>query len=320
MQFLGLKRKEIGIWKGSKPRQTRRLDIAMLPSLARTPDYVSALSGYGLIIVDECHHVPAASFELLLKACPAQRIVGLTATPQRKDRLEKLLYLQCGPIRHTVTSMSGSTDRSRVVVVRRSSISFPPGTPPQPAIHEVWDALVADNGRLEMIVRDILACVQEGRAPLVLADRKSYLTRIETALSGQSESQPVTVFRLESGIGKKARAAIRAQIEEHYANGEPFVLLATASLVGEGFDLPQLDTLVLAMPLSFKGRLVQYAGRLHREHEGKSSVRIYDYLDENIPLTRAMFRRRSAGYQQMGYYMEHDSDPAPEKDAGELDI
>lgn len=307
MRFLGLKKKEVGIWKGAKPRITRRLDIAMLPSLARAQDYAAALSGYGLVVVDECHHVPAASFELLLKACPARRIVGLTATPQRKDRLEKLLHLQCGPIRHSVR-FTGAEESNRVVVVRRSSIAFPPGLPPQPAIHEVWDALVADEGRLQMIVADIAACANEGRAPLVLADRKSYLDKIEMALAAHPAAGAVARYRLESGVGKKARAAIRQRIDEHYDKNNPFVLLATASLVGEGFDLPQLDTLILAMPLSFKGRLIQYAGRLHRHHDGKLTPRIYDYLDENSPLTRAMFRRRSVGYRQMGYRMDLGND------------
>jgi superfamily II DNA or RNA helicase len=309
MRFLGLKKKEIGVWKRAKPRITRRLDIAMLPSLSRAQDYASALSGYGLVVVDECHHVPAASFELLLKACPARRIVGLTATPQRKDRLEKLLYLQCGPIRHTLASTGSEDCNNRVVVVRRSSIAFPPGMPSQPAIHEVWDALVADEGRLQMIVTDICACVEECRAPLVLADRKSYLDRLEAALAAHPVVGPIARYRLESGVGRKARSTIRERLDEHYDKSTPFVLLATASLIGEGFDLPQLDTLILAMPLSFKGGLIQYAGRLHRVHEGKSSARIYDYLDENSPLTRAMFRRRSVGYRQMGYRMDFGTEP-----------
>jgi superfamily II DNA or RNA helicase len=308
IRFLGLKKKEIGVWKGAKPRVTRRLDVAMLPSLSRAQDYASALSGYGLVVVDECHHVPAASFELLLKACPARRIVGLTATPQRKDRLEKLLYLQCGPVRHTLVATGSNESNNRVVVVRRSSIAFPSGLSPQPAIHEVWDALVADEGRLQLIVADICASVREGRAPLVLADRKSYLDKIEAALAAHPVARSVARYRLESGVGKKARTAIRQQIDDHYQKSTPFVLLATASLIGEGFDLPQLDTLILAMPLSFKGRLIQYAGRLHRDHAGKSSARIYDYVDENSPLTRAMFRRRSMGYRQMGYRMDRGDD------------
>lgn len=319
MRFLGLKNKEIGVWKGAKPRLTRRLDIAMLPSLSRVEDHKAAFFGYGLVIVDECHHVPAASFELLLKACSARRILGLTATPQRKDGLEKLLHLQCGPIRHTLISIGGDESIPRVVMVRRSSIGFPPGISAKPAIHEVWDALVADDGRLHMIVSDILACLKEGRAPLVLADRKSYLDRIQAALAEQSVTEPVTWFRLESGVGKKVRVEIRERIEEHYDNRTPFVLLATAALVGEGLDLPRLDTLILAMPLSFKGRLIQYAGRLHREHEGKSPARIYDYLDENSPLTRAMFRRRAIGYRQMGYYMDFGAGVASDV-SGLLDL
>ncbi len=308
MNFLGLKKKEIGVWKGSKPRLTRRLDIAMLPSLSRATDFAAAFAGYGLIIVDECHHIPAATFELLLKACPARRIIGLTATPYRKDHLEKLFLLQCGPIRH-ILKTADTNEEGRAVIVRRSTITMPQSTG-QPPIHEVWDALVADEGRLQRIVADIFACIEEGRCPLVLADRKLYLDKIDEAIKSNPRADGVSCYRMESGVGKKARNAIREKIDAHYQNEQPFVLLATASLVGEGFDLPQLDTLILAMPLSFKGRLIQYAGRLHRTHAGKASARIYDYLDDNHALTRAMFQRRSIGYRQMGYRVEMDDDRA----------
>jgi len=307
MRFLGLKKKEIGVWKGSNPRLTHRLDLAMMPSLSRTEDYAAAFAGYGLVVVDECHHVPATSFELLLKACPTRRIIGLTATPYRKDHLEKLLYLQCGPIRHTVKPVENSED-NRVVIVRRSFIALPSEGTYQPSIHEIWSALVADVARLQMIVADICECIEAGRSPLILADRKAYLDKIETALAMQPKVSDVPRYRMESSVGKKLRIEIRGKIDAHYLEQHPFVLLATASLVGEGFDLPQLDTLILAMPLSFKGRLIQYAGRLHRVHEGKASARIYDYLDENSPLTRAMFRRRSVGYRQMGYKIELSGD------------
>lgn len=158
-----------------------------------------------------------------------------------------------------------------------------------------------------MIVADICACAEEERAPLVLADRKSYLDKIEAALTAHPVAGSVARNRLESGVGKKARANIRQRIDEHYEKNIPFVLLTTASLIGEGFDLPQLDTLILAMPPCFKGRRIQYAGRLHRDHEGKSSARIYDCLDENSSLTRAIFRRRPMGYRQMGYQMDLDN-------------
>jgi superfamily II DNA or RNA helicase len=122
----------------------------------------------------------------------------------------------------------------------------------------------------------------------------------------QEGCSDAVVLRLQSGVGKKRREAIRGEIDRRFEKGDKFVLLATASLIGEGYDLPRLDTLFLAMPLSFKGRVVQYAGHLHRPHAEKREVRVYDYLDEGNPLTMAMFRRRSSAYRQMGYRMVMD--------------
>ena len=307
MQFLGLKRKEIGVWHGRSPRLTRRLDIAMLPSLSRTEDMAAVLAGYGIVIVDECHHVPAASFEAVLKACPSRRVYGLTATPERKDQLEKLLFAQCGPIRHTIAN--ATTGEARIVKVRRTTLTLPPEIGERPPIHVVWETLVRDEGRIAVIIADLLSCVTTGRSPLVLADRKVYLDRLAEAFAAQAEG--VVCYRLDGTTGKKARLEVLRQIAEHYADGKPFVLFATASLIGEGFDLPRLDTLVLSMPLSFKGRLIQYAGRLHRQHEDKSDALIFDYLDENQAITNAMFRRRLAGYKELGYRVEipPESDP-----------
>ncbi|MDP2136800.1 MAG: DEAD/DEAH box helicase family protein, partial [Candidatus Didemnitutus sp.] len=307
MQFLGLKRKEIGVWRGRSPRLTRRLDIAMLPSLSRAEDMAAVLAGYGIVIVDECHHVPAASFEAVLKACPSRRVYGLTATPKRKDKLEKLLFAQCGPIRHTIAN--APTEEVRVVRVRRTTLALPPDGGKRPPIHLVWEALVRDEGRIAVIVADLLSCVTTGRSPLVLADRKVYLDRLAEAFAVQAAG--IECYRLDGTMGKKARRDVLRQIAEHYDDGKPFVLFATASLIGEGFDLPRLDTLVLSMPLSFKGRLIQYAGRLHRQHEDKGDALIFDYLDESQAITNAMFRRRLAGYKELGYLIEmpHESDP-----------
>lgn len=277
MQFLGWKRKELGLWRGRSPRLTRRFDIAMLPSLARTEDLAPVLAGYGIVIVDECHHVPATSFEAVLKGCPSRRIYGLTATPKRKDRLEKLLFAQCGPIRHTL--VDAPTDEVRTVKVRHTTVALPPGIGPRPPIHIVWEAMVQDESRIGVIVADLLSCAAAGRSPLVLADRKVYLDCLQHAFMARSTG--VTCHRLDGQVGKRARSEVLRRIGEHYDGGQPFVLFATASLLGEGFDLPRLDTLVLSMPLSWKGRLIQYAGRLHREHETKGDALIFDYLDEN---------------------------------------
>lgn len=308
VRFLGLKRKQIGLWRGSSPRLSGRFDIAMLPSLVRVENLTAALAGYGVIIVDECHHVPATSFEMVLKACSSRRVYGLTATPKRKDRLEKLLFAQCGPIGHTM--VDAPTDEERTVKVRHTTVTLPPNAGPRPPIHIVWEALVQDESRIKLIVADLLTCVASGRSPLVLADRKVYLERLQAAFT--AEATGVTCHRLDGQMGKKARNEVLRQIDEHYNERKPFVLFATASLIGEGFDLPRLDTLVLAMPLSFKGRLVQYAGRLHRQHEAKGAAMIFDYLDHNHAITSAMFRRRLAGYRELGYAVEMpQSEAAP---------
>jgi superfamily II DNA or RNA helicase len=282
----------------------------MLPSLARIENYEAFFQGYGLVIVDECHHVPAVTFEALLKACPSRKIVGLTATPVRKDGLEKLLYLQCGPIRHTIC-VSNTDAPARTVYVRRSSFLLHEAPGETLPIHTVWEALVADVGRTAQIAGDIRACLDEGRCPMVLSDRKTHLDNLEAELRKQSgAADSVAIFRLESGIGKKKRQAIRDEIERRYEKAEKFVLFATAALIGEGYDLPRLDTLFLTMPLSFKGRLIQYAGRLHRAHADKQEIRIYDYLDQGNPITAAMFRRRSGAYRLMGYRVVMDQDYA----------
>ena len=305
MRFLGLKKKETGVWRGKTTKLTGRLDIAMLPSLVRHEHPSELFSQYGLVIVDECHHVPAASFEALLKACTCRHIVGLTATPQRKDGLERLLHLQCGPIRHTLAAPT-EEPIPRVVFVRKSSFHLRSELGPKPPIHEIWQALVEDPGRTEQIAADIWSTVGEGRSPLVLSDRIAHLETIERALIRLRGAEEVSLFRLASSDGIKRRREIRAEIEARATEGKRYVIFATASLIGEGFDLPQLDTLFLTMPLSFKGRLIQYAGRLHREHTGKEEIRVYDYLDENHPITLAMFRRRVSAYRQMGYRFSFD--------------
>ena len=243
----------------------------------------------------------------MLKACPSRRVYGLTATPKRKDRLEKLLFAQCGPIRHTL--VDAPTAEVRTVKVRRTSVSLPADVGQRPPIHIIWEALVQDQGRIAVIVSDLLSCVAMGRSPLVLADRKVYLDRLQQAFSRQASH--VICHRLEAQLGERARCEILRQIDAHYTTGTPFVLFATASLIGEGFDLPRLDTLVLAMPLSWRGRLVQYAGRLHRIHDAKGAPIIYDYVDENHALTNAMFRRRLAGYRELNYTIEMPPGDSP---------
>lgn len=318
-RFLRLTRKEIGVWRGKASKLTGRLDIAMLPSMARLENPAELFSRYGLVVIDECHHVPAVSFEALLKACPCRRIIGLTATPQRKDGLEKLLYLQCGPIRCTLDLPNGNAV-PRTVFIRRSSFHLPEALEPKTSIHEIWRALVDDTGRTEQIAADIWLATQEGRCPLVLSDRITHLENLAEAFARSRSDADVAVFRFTSGDGLRRRRALRAEIDACATNGRAYVIFATAALIGEGFDLPRLDTLFLAMPLSFKGRLIQYAGRLHRSHDSKREVRIYDYLDENHAVTRSMFRRRATAYREMGYRFSMDENLGSNSVADQLGL
>jgi superfamily II DNA or RNA helicase len=174
----------------------------------------------------------------------------------------------------------------------------------QPAIHEIWQALVTDHDRLRLVASDVIAALKEGRFPLVLSDRKDHLELLLAEITAMQADKRSSGFLVTSDTGKRMRNRMMEEVKAMRGRGELPFLLSTGSLIGEGFDLPELCTLVLAMPLSFKGRLVQYAGRLHRESAGKNDVRIYDYVDVNLGLGITMFRKRMATYRKMGYSVE----------------
>ena len=253
-------------------------------------------------MIDECHHVPAVSFESVLKRIEARHFLGLTATPYRKDGLEKIITMQCGPVLHTMEETKAQSLLSRQVLVRETGFRMGSEASAQPALHEIWQALVTDKERLRLVASDVIAALEEERFPLVLSDRKDHLELLLAEITAASKH--AAGFLFTSDIGKRQRNRMMDEIMAMRERGEFPFLLSTGSLIGEGFDLPELCTLVLAMPLSFKGRLVQYAGRLHRESEGKQDVRIYDYVDANLGLCITMFRKRMTTYRKMGYTVE----------------
>ena len=169
-----------------------------------------------------------------------------------------------------------------------------------------WEELIADRGRLELVVGDIISTVRQGRFPLVISDRKEHLSRINEEIEAQDPS--LGIFRLEGTMSRKARREAMEAVNDAIAAGTPSCILSTSSLIGEGVDIPRLDTLILAMPVSFRGRMVQYAGRLNREHAGKNDVMIYDYLDTCSGLTLSMYRKRVAAYKTMGYIIQNPSE------------
>lgn len=302
-RFLEIPEKEIGVVGRAKKKITGKLDLGMLQTVTKLEEAEEILGAYAQIIIDECHHIPAVSFEAVLKKIPAQFVLGLTATPFRKDGHQAIIHMQCGPIRHEMKSV-GTGALNKVVIVRETGWRVPENLGPQPPIHQVWAHLVEDRNRLSLLAEDIRKMCHEGRFPLVISDRKQHLDSIRETVHSLDGGKELKSYIMVGGLGKKARAKILTELEESVKNGLPVFLLTTGSFIGEGFDLPALDTLILAMPVSFRGRMIQYAGRLHRPNTGKDEVRIYDYVDTSSALTMSMFRKRMAAYRKMGYKVE----------------
>lgn len=294
-----------GQWRGARKKLTGRVDVAMIQTSSNLEDPKAFFRDYGYVIIDECHHIPAVSLEALLKECGSRFITGLTATPERKDRLERLLYQQCGPIRHFINP--GEQDGLVKQVFLRTSdfVASQDDGKPLP-LHLVWQRMVADGPRNEQIASDVATVIREGRVPIVLSDRKAHLEKLSELVAARLSDGEVGLVTIEGSLSTRKREAALAAFSGAVHEKRPACLFATSSLLGEGFDLPILDTLFLTMPIAFKGRLVQYAGRLHRASPGKDNVLIYDYLDELLPLACSMSRKRLPAYRSMGYVTVKD--------------
>ena len=299
--LLDLPSKQIGQKGGGRRKLTGIVDLAMIQSLKAIDDLDAFFGGYGLIVIDECHHLPAFSFEAAVRHAPARHFLGLTATPYRRDGLQEIVTMQCGPIRHRIASSEGPAGEvSLELIVRETRLAFADAA--EQPIQEVFRLLVEDERRIALVCNDVLAALAEGRRCLVLSQWKQHCH----ALAERLQSRDISPLILEGGLGKRARAALLDQIEKTPTD-EPLVVIATGQYLGEGFDCPQLDTLFLTFPISFKGRLVQYTGRLMRAHEGKATVRVYDYADIRVPVLRAMHARRLATYKTLGFTREQQN-------------
>ena len=269
-----------------------------MQSLSRLGDVNALVENYGQVIVDECHHVGAVSFDAILRRTKAKYVLGLTATPIRRDGQQPIIFMQCGPIRHTAARPDGAPHDLEVLPRSRFAEI---GLPPEAGIQDVFRHLATDDERTRAIAAEVKAAFAQGRKVLVLTERTEHLDAISTALNGQTPPP----FMLHGRMSRKQRGALIAELNALPADA-PRILLATGKLVGEGFDHPALDTLVLAMPISWKGTLQQYAGRLHREHAGKADVRIIDFVDTGHPALLRMWERRQRGYRAMGYRVAAD--------------
>jgi superfamily II DNA or RNA helicase len=291
--FLGIDPVEIGRIGGGKKRPTGTLDVAMIQSLVREDQVSEAVGDYGQIVVDECHHVPAVSFERVLASARARFIVGLTATPRRRDGHHPIGAFQMGPVRHVIDAKAQAATRpfEHKLIVRETQLTV---AEEKPSIQTIYRAVAGDRARGELVARDVQLALEEGRWPIVLTERKDHLELLCDLIRGICPQ--VVVLRGGPGSGGRARLAAVS-----LSGTRSRVIVATGRYVGEGFDDPTLDTLFLAMPISWKGTVIQYAGRIQRLHPGKREVRIYDYVDRNVPMLDRMFRRRLAGYRSIGY-------------------
>jgi len=298
--FLNLPIKSIGQIGGGRRRANGMIDVAVIQSLNRKQVVDDLVANYGHVIVDECHHISAVSFEQVLRQVKARYITGLTATPQRKDGHHPIIVMQCGPIRHRVDARAQALARpfNHFVIPRPTNFRLPPSTE-KPEMHELYAALADNKARNDLICVDLMRSVKAGRSPILLTERTSQVEEFASRLTGLVKH----IVVLKGGMGAKQRRAIAEQLTS-IPDGEERVLLATGRYIGEGFDDARLDTLFLAMPISWRGTLQQYVGRLHRLHDNKREVIVYDYVDGCVPVFFAMYSKRVRGYEAVGYKIQ----------------
>ncbi|MFH1955192.1 MAG: DEAD/DEAH box helicase family protein [Pseudomonadota bacterium] len=299
-QFLGLNPEQIGRIGGGKRNPSGLIDIGIIQSLSTKGVVDDIVGQYGHLVVDECHRIAARSFEIVARQSKARYVTGLSATVARKDGHHPIIFMQCGPVRYRVDDRKQAAKRpfDHKVVVRKTGFNLPRSisNKTDPTINELYDALIADEGRNNMIINDVLSAVDEKRSPVLLTERKKHLDLLAARLT------PIVrnVIVLKGGMGEKQRRSISAELA-HIPDEEERVIVATGRYLGEGFDDARLDTLFLALPVSWRGIVSQYAGRLHRIHKAKKEVVIFDYADTGVPMLAKMYERRCAGYTNIGY-------------------
>lgn len=279
------------------------IDVALIQSLHKKTGVDDSVAQYGHLVVDECHHLSAVSFENVARRCKAKYVLGLSATVARKDGHHPIIFMQCGPVRFKDDARRQADARpfAHHVIPRKTGFRMPQGSgsDKDPSITDIYAALVADEKRNDMIFDDVLKALEKKRSPVVITERKEHLHCLAERFSRFARN----VIVMKGGMGPKQRKSIAEKIAS-IPDEDERLILATGRYLGEGFDDPRLDTLFLTLPISWKGTLAQYAGRLHRAHDGKSEVIIYDYVDETLPMTMRMFQKRRRGYHAIGYRVE----------------
>ena len=289
----------IGTLQGAHDSLTGLVDIAMAGSLCKKGEYHSLLNQYGMIIVDECHHAASDTISNVLQEVKAKYVYGVTATPIRGDGLERINYMLLGPIRYRYTSKerAKAQEMDHLVYPRFTRTVMSRGVINE-KMHpnEAYELIRNNEARDEQILEDVKECVQSGRTPVILSRYKDHSERLYERVKAYADH----VFLLTGNNSKREHGQILLEMQQVAAE-ESLILVATGSLIGEGFDYPRLDTLIMATPVSFKSVVEQYAGRLNRDYPGKESVIVYDYVDSHIPMFDNMYAKRLRAYKQIGY-------------------
>ena len=301
--FLSVPVEDIGQIGGGKRKPTGIIDVATIQSLGRKGVVDDIVANYGHLIVDECHHISARSFEIVARQCKAKYVTGLSATVTRKDGHHPIIFMNCGPIRYKVDDKKQAAARpfAHKVIVRETNFQMPASFEADryTAIQEIYKALLRSDERNQIIVADVMNAIKNNRFPVILTERKEHLETLKSLLENKIENLIV----MKGGMGKKQRKAALNALESLPDHAEK-ALLATGRYLGEGFDDERLDTLFLTLPISWRGTLSQYAGRLHRIYDRKKEVVIYDYVDVDVPVLARMYDRRTKGYRSIGYDIE----------------
>ncbi len=298
--FLGLPEKTIGRLGGGHKKLNGVIDVALIQSLVRKGVVDDRVADYGHLIVDECHHLSASSFELVARRAKARYVLGLSATVARKDGHHPIIFMQCGPVRHRVDAKQQADARpfSHHVIVRPTGLrsTAEPDSDRRIEYQSLCAEIIRSHPRNLMIRDDVISALNEGRSPLVLTERTEHVMTLTDLICPHASHLIV----LQGGMGRKSLREALGQLAAVPEN-ESRVVIATGKFVGEGFDDSRLDTLFLTMPVSWRGIIAQYAGRLHRLHDGKCEVRVHDYADLDIPMLSRMFDKRCSGYEAVGY-------------------
>jgi superfamily II DNA or RNA helicase len=299
-QFLDVGSHRVGLIGAGKRKPTGQIDIAIIQSLSKKGKVEDLVANYGHLVVDECHHISAPSFEAITRQFKGKYIIGLSATVTRKDGHHPIIYMNCGPVRYTVSAKSQAQKRSftHKLIVRTTQFELPPElqSKEKMTINDFYSALMVNIPRNAMILEDIMEALYAGRFPVLLTERREHLEYFSEILRDRVDN--LIVFK--GGMGKKQLTEAQDKLNA-IPESRSSLILATGRFLGEGFDHSRLDTLFLALPVSWKGTIAQYAGRLHRDHHSKSEVIIYDYADMKVPMLAKMFDRRLAGYRAIGY-------------------